>query len=55
MALFPGAQVTSIRETEAPVAPAPDEQQEDPPVDPDIDFAAAGAGENETRPKTGKA
>jgi DNA polymerase III subunit gamma/tau len=55
MALFPGAQVTSIRETEAPVAPAPDEQQEDPPVDPDIDFAAAGAGENETQPKTGKA
>ena len=33
--IFPGAKVTSIREAEAPLEAAPDELEEDPPVDPD--------------------
>ncbi|NOX96280.1 MAG: DNA polymerase III subunit gamma/tau, partial [Alphaproteobacteria bacterium] len=45
MALFPGAEVTSIRDA---VAPSPDESDEEPPVDPDVDF-------KELDPKTGKA
>ncbi|MBL4619227.1 MAG: hypothetical protein JKX88_03910, partial [Marinicaulis sp.] len=48
MALFPGAEVTSIREVVAAVAPSPDEADEEPPADPDVDF-------KELDPKTGKA
>lgn len=33
--LFPGAEVTSVKEAEAPIDPAPDELEEEPPVDPD--------------------
>jgi DNA polymerase III subunit gamma/tau len=33
--LFPGAEVTAIREPDLASAPAPDDMEEDPPVDPD--------------------
>lgn len=33
--VFPGAKVTSVKEPPAPLAPAPDELEEDPPIDPD--------------------
>ena len=35
--LFPGAEVTSVKEAEAPIEPAPDELEEEPPIDPDDD------------------
>ena len=35
--VFPGATVTSVREAEAPADPAPEELEEEPPVDPDDD------------------
>jgi len=33
--VFPGAKVTSVKEPPAPLAPAPDELEEEPPIDPD--------------------
>ncbi len=36
--VFPGAKVTSVKEAQAPVDPAPDEFEEDPPEDPDDDI-----------------
>ncbi len=44
--VFPGAKVTSVREAEAPLERAPDELEEEKPVDPDDDFEF-GAGEEE--------
>ncbi len=35
--IFPGAEVTRVSEAEAPIEPAPDELEEDPPIDPDDD------------------
>jgi DNA polymerase-3 subunit gamma/tau len=57
MELFPGAEVTAIREAEAPIAPAPDELEEDAPIDPDDDAVAEAAAHNlaEQRKETGKA
>ncbi len=54
--LFPDAKVTAIREPEAPAAPAPDEAEEDAPVDPDDDAVAEAAAANSAkRTETGKA
>ncbi len=39
--LFPGAEVTAIREAENAIAPAPDEADEDAPIDPDDEAVAA--------------
>jgi len=50
--LFPGAEVTAIREAEAPIAPAPDEMEEDAPIDPDDDAVAEASA---ARKETGKA
>ena len=50
--LFPGAKVTAIREPEAPAAPAPDETEEDAPVDPDDEAVAEAIA---ARKETGKA
>ncbi len=47
MDLFPGAEVTSIREAETPAEPAPDEVEEERPVDPEDDVTIET--ENETR------
>ena len=47
--LFPGAEVTTIREPVAPPAPAPDETEEEPPVDPDDNFADMSGEQNEPR------
>ena len=33
--VFPGAKVTSVKEADAPLEAAPDELEEDPPIDPD--------------------
>ena len=54
--LFPGAKVTAIREPENVVAPAPDEAEEEAPVDPD-DAAVAEAAAHiaGNRKETGKA
>jgi DNA polymerase-3 subunit gamma/tau len=55
--LFPGAVVTAIREAEAPPAPAPDDIEEEAPVDPDDEAVAAAAAANiaGNRKETGKA
>ena len=55
--LFPGAEVTSIREAEATVAPAPDELEEEAPIDPDHDEVAEAMAANlvNKRKETGKA
>ncbi len=39
---FPGAEVTLIREPDAAPSPAPDEGEEDPPIDPDVDIEDLG-------------
>jgi hypothetical protein len=39
--IFPGAEVTKVSEAEAPIDPAPDELEEDPPIDPDDEEIAA--------------
>lgn len=56
MELFPGAEVTSIRDVEAAIAPVPDDD-EDMPVDPDDDEVAAAMSANagKQRQETGKA
>ncbi|WP_411819231.1 DNA polymerase III subunit gamma/tau [Hyphococcus formosus] len=54
MELFPGAEVTSIREVEAAIAPVPDDD-EDMPIDPDDDAVAAAMSANKQRQETGKA
>ena len=39
MELFPGAEITAIREPEIAPSPAPDdEEDEEPPIDPDVEF-----------------
>ncbi len=55
--VFPGAEVTAIREPEAVAEPAPDESEEDAPIDPDDDEVAAAAAANiaANRKETGKA
>ncbi len=55
--LFPGAEVTAIREAENAIAPAPDEVEEDAPVDPDDEVVAVAMAHNlaEQRKETGKA
>ncbi len=45
--VFPGAKVTSVKEPEAPLAPAPDELEEDPPIDPEDEDADIGALEDD--------
>ena len=50
--IFPGAEVTAIRETETAVEAAPDEAEDDAPVDPDDEAAAEAAAK---RKETGKA
>ncbi len=40
--VFPGAKVTSVKEAEAPLDAAPDELEEDPPIDPDDEDTAFG-------------
>ena len=50
--LFPGAEVTAIREAENAIAPAPDETEEDAPIDPDDDAVAEAVA---ARKETGKA
>ncbi len=52
--IFPGAEVTAIREPDAIAEPAPDDFEEEPPVDPDDDLPLLGA-DDEQEPKTGKA
>ncbi len=52
MELFPGAEVTAIRDTQGDIAPAPDEAEEDAPIDPDDDEVAAAVA---ARKETGKA
>ncbi|WP_428407341.1 DNA polymerase III subunit gamma/tau [Hyphococcus sp.] len=52
MELFPGAEVTAIRDTQNEIAPAPDEAEEDAPVDPDDDAVAEAIA---ARKETGKA
>ncbi|MEO1241546.1 MAG: DNA polymerase III subunit gamma/tau [Pseudomonadota bacterium] len=47
--LFPGAEVTSVREPEAASAPAPEEDDEDKPVDPDDDYPDMGSVEQNPR------
>ncbi len=49
--LFPGAEVTAIREPDLASEPAPDDMEEDAPVDPDDELPGIDAAEN----KTGKA
>ncbi|NOX82050.1 MAG: DNA polymerase III subunit gamma/tau [Alphaproteobacteria bacterium] len=44
--LFPGAEVTAIREPDLASAPAPDDMEEDPPVDPDVDLPQIDAAED---------
>ncbi len=55
--LFPGAEIKAIREAEAPPAPAPDDMDDEAPVDPDDDAVAAAAAQNlaANRKETGKA
>ena len=55
MALFPGAEVTSIREVESAIAPAVDDTDEEPPTDPDADFDRDMGDGPHTQPNTGKA
>ena len=50
--VFPGARVTAIRETELAVEPAPDDADDERPVDPDDDEVAEAAAK---RKETGKA
>ncbi|GJL90830.1 DNA polymerase III subunit gamma/tau [Hyphococcus sp.] len=50
--LFPGAEVTAIREAENAMAPAPDEIEEDAPIDPDDEAVADAVA---ARKETGKA
>ncbi len=50
--IFPGAEVTAIRETETAVEAAPDEADDDAPVDPDDDAVAEAVRK---RTETGKA
>ncbi len=45
--MFPGAKVTSVREPQAPMEPAPDELEEDPPVDPDDEATEFGDFEDD--------
>lgn len=47
--LFPGAEVTSIREPEVAAEPAPEEDDEDKPVDPDDDYPDLGSVEQNPR------
>ncbi len=47
--LFPGAEVTAIREPGLASAPAPDDMEEDPPVDPDDDVVLATMDETQPR------
>jgi DNA polymerase III subunit gamma/tau len=44
--LFPGAEVTAIREPDLASEAAPDDMEEDPPVDPDIDLPHIDAAED---------
>lgn len=50
--LFPDAKVTAIRDTQDEIAPAPDELEEDAPIDPDDDAVAEAVA---ARKETGKA
>ena len=50
--LFPDAKVTAIRDTQDEIAPAPDELEEDAPIDPDDDAVAETVA---ARKETGKA
>ncbi|WP_425410562.1 DNA polymerase III subunit gamma/tau [Hyphococcus sp.] len=50
--LFPGAEVTAIRESETIAEPAPEETEEEAPVDPDDETVAAAVA---ARKETGKA
>ncbi len=45
--VFPGAKVTSVKEAEAPLSPAPDELEEDPPIDPDDEDTDIGDFEDD--------
>ena len=45
--VFPGATVTSVKEAEAPLDAAPDELEEDPPIDPDDDDIDIGEFEED--------
>ncbi len=47
--LFPGAEVTAIREPDLASEPAPDDMEEDPPVDPDDDVVLATMDETQPR------